>query len=137
VFVGGWNDALAFRGVRVCVLDDAPDEPIPGAIHVPIYDESNDRVDRTNLDRVADLVAAARRKNEPALMFCGHGVRRGSLAGAWYLHRAEGIALDAAYARVRSVRPKIQHVSEWVGDWSALKDDARPPGADRRTARAP
>lgn len=136
VFVGGWKDALAFAGTRVCVLDEVPEEPIPGSTHVPIYDEATDRAIAPNLEKVADLVTVARSKGEPALMFCGHGVRRGSLAGAWYLHRSEGISLDAAYDRIRAVRPQIQHVNEWVGEWKALEEEAgrAPPRA--RSARA-
>jgi hypothetical protein len=136
VFVGGWNDATAFQGVRVCVLDEVPAEPIPGATYLPIYEEGPDRVIRANLDRVADLVVEARRTGQPALLFCGHGVRRGSLAGAWYLHRAEGISLDAAYEKVRSVRPKIQHVREWVGNWTELGDEAGDPKSKSRPNRA-
>jgi protein-tyrosine phosphatase len=123
IFVGGWNDAVEFRGMRVCVLDEAPDEKMPAEAHVPIYDEAKDRPLPENLDRVVTLVDAARAKGEPVLLFCGHGVRRGSLAGAWYLHRHDHLSLDAAYDKVREVRPKIQHVREWVGDWTALADD--------------
>jgi protein tyrosine/serine phosphatase len=104
------------------VLDEVPDGKIPAEIHVPIYDEKTDRPLRENLDRVAQLVEAARQKNEPVLLFCGHGVRRGSLAGAWYLHRHDGLSLDAAFDRVRAVRPKIQHVKDWVGDWTVLAE---------------
>jgi hypothetical protein len=137
VFVGGWNDAVGFSGTRVCVLDELPAEPVPGSTHIPIYDESTDQAIPGNLEKVAALVAAARAKNEPALMFCGHGVRRGSLAGAWYLHRSEGISLDAAYDRVRAVRPQIQHINEWVGGWKALEEAALQPAPKGRTARAP
>jgi protein-tyrosine phosphatase len=122
VYVGGWNDAEPFQGTRICVLDEVPDGKIPAEIHVPIYDEKTDRPLRENLDRVAQLVEAARQKNEPVLLFCGHGVRRGSLAGAWYLHRHDGLSLDAAFDRVRAVRPKIQHVKDWVGDWTVLAE---------------
>ncbi|MCI4362038.1 MAG: dual specificity protein phosphatase family protein [Thermoplasmata archaeon] len=121
VFVGGWNDAVGFPGTKICVLDDPPAEPIPGASHVPIYDEAKDQAIRPNLDRVAALVSAARGRKESVLLFCGHGVRRGSLAGAWYLHSSAGISLDAAYDQVRSVRPKIEVLHEWVGNWQALE----------------
>jgi protein-tyrosine phosphatase len=120
VFVGGWADAEAFQGTRFCVLDEAPDPPIPAEVHIPIYDEAKDQPIRANLDRLAGLVAAAHAKNEPVLMFCGHGVRRGPLAGAWYLHKQEGIPLETAYDRIRAVRPKIEAVQQWVGDPSPL-----------------
>ncbi|MCI4317700.1 MAG: dual specificity protein phosphatase family protein [Thermoplasmata archaeon] len=136
VFVGGWNDAVGFSGTRVCVLDELPAEPIPGSTHIPIYDESTDRAIRANLERVADLAAAARSRQEPVLLFCGHGVRRGSLAGAWYLHRSEGVSLDAAYDRIRAARPQIQHLNEWVGDWKALDQEATHPHPRRRANRA-
>jgi hypothetical protein len=134
VFVGGWNDAVGFRGAKICVLDDAPAEPIPGARHIPIYEEASDRAIRANLDRVATLVTTARAKHEPVVLFCGHGVRRGSLAGAWYLHESEGISLDAAYERIRAVRPQIQHIREWVGTWETLEDATAAPA---RRPRAP
>ncbi|MCI4326861.1 MAG: dual specificity protein phosphatase family protein [Thermoplasmata archaeon] len=117
VFVGGWNDAAEFVGVRVCVLDDPPEEPLPGSTHVPIYDEKQDAALPANLDRVARLVEDARGNGKPVIVFCGHGIRRGSLAGAWYLHRQSGISLDEAYERVRAVRPKIEEGKSWIGHW--------------------
>jgi hypothetical protein len=128
VFVGGWNDAVEFEGVRVCVLDDPPAEPIPGATHVPIYDEKSDAAIPENLDRVAAIVENATRAQSPVLLFCGHGIRRGSLAGAWYLHRHDGLTLDAAYGRVRAVRPKIQSGEEWIGHWPPTEPSRRRSG---------
>jgi protein tyrosine/serine phosphatase len=117
IFVGGWNDAAAFDGVRICVLDDAPAEPIPGSTHVPIYDEKREAALPANLDAVVALVDAAREHDSPVLLFCGHGIRRGSLAGAWYLHRHDGVDLETAYRRVRAVRPKIEEGQEWIAHW--------------------
>jgi Dual specificity phosphatase, catalytic domain len=121
IYVGGWNDAVHFSGARFCVLDEVPAEDLPADSHVPIYDESADAPLRANLDRVVRLVETARKQERPVLLFCGHGVRRSPLAGAWYLHRHEGISLDAAYDRIRSVRPKVEHVDEWVGHPEALE----------------
>jgi protein-tyrosine phosphatase len=120
VFVGGWNDAVRFAGARFCVLDEAP-EDMPPAMHIPIYDATNDSAIRENLDRLAQAVASARTKGEPALVFCGHGVRRGPLGGAWYLRKSEGLSLDEAYERVRAVRPKIEHARAWVGNAKQLE----------------
>lgn len=120
VFVGGWKEALAFTGVRYCVLDEAP-EDMPPATHIPIYDEASDGVLRSNLDRLADSVQKSRSEGQPVMIFCAMGVRRGALGGAWYLHRAEKIPLDEAYERVRHVRPKIETADQWVGDTSGLK----------------
>jgi hypothetical protein len=136
VFVGGWNDAITFPGTKICVLDDPPAEPIPGATHIPIYNEAKDEALRANLDRVASLVEEARARREPVLVFCGHGVRRGSLAGAWYLHASEGISLDAAYDRVRVVRPKIQTLRDWVGGWQSLEGAAARTKTPSKKARA-
>jgi protein-tyrosine phosphatase len=120
VFVGGWNDAVRFDGARFCVLDEAPKE-MPAATHIPIYDGAAERAIPQNLDRLAEAVLAARAKGEPVLVFCGHGVRRAPLAGAWYLRRAEGLSLDEAYDRVRASRPKIEHARDWVGNASELE----------------
>lgn len=114
VFVGGWKDATAFQGDRFCVLDEAPDD-MPPSTHIPIYDPGADAPLRPNLDRLADAVERARSRGGPVLIYCGMGVRRGSLGGAWYLHRIEGIPLEKAYDRVRAVRPQIETVREWVG----------------------
>jgi len=65
--------------------------------------------------------AAARKSGQPVLMFCGHGVRRGPLATAWYLHRSEGIPLEEAYVRIRAVRPKVESVDRWVEDLGPLQ----------------
>jgi protein-tyrosine phosphatase len=113
VFVGGWNDALQFQGVRFCVLDEAPPD-MPKATHFPIYDERTDHANTKNLDRLAEAIGIAHAAGEPVLVFCGHGVRRSPLAGAWYLRRSQGLPLDAAYDRIRAVRPKIEHAREWM-----------------------
>jgi hypothetical protein len=120
VFVGGWNDALRFEGAKFCVLDEAPDD-MPAATHVPIYNETTDRADTANLNRLAGSIREARSKGEPVLVFCGHGVRRSPLGGAWYLHVSEGISLDAAYDRIRAVRPKVEHAHSWIGNHGNLE----------------
>jgi len=131
VFVGGWNDAVAFQGARFCVLDEVPDEDLPADAHRAIYDGAKDAPIRAGLESVAALAQAARSQGKPVLFFCGHGIRRGPLAGAWYLHRAEGISLDAAYDRIRAVRPKIEHVSEWAGNWQVLSESPARAGKSR------
>jgi hypothetical protein len=135
VFVGGWADAHGFQGTRFCVLDEVPDAPLPAEVHLPIYDEAKDEAIRGNLDRLADLVEQARARKEPVLIFCGHGVRRGPLGGAWYLHRHERIPLAEAYARLRAVRPQAESVEAWVGNTTNLAAaDATPV---LRTLRGP
>jgi protein-tyrosine phosphatase len=121
VFVGGWADAERFGGMRFCVLDETPDAPFPAEVHIPIYDDATHAPIRANLDRLAGLVAAARKSGQPVLMFCGHGVRRGPLATAWYLHRSEGIPLEEAYVRIRAVRPKVESVDRWAEDLGPLQ----------------
>lgn len=113
VYVGGWKDAIRFEGARFCVLDEAPDD-MPPATHVPIYSETDEMARLPNLDRLADRMRTVRDQGSPVLVFCGHGVRRSALGGVWYLRRSEGLSLDQAYERVRSVRPKVQHAREWV-----------------------
>lgn len=119
VFVGGWKEALAFEGERFCVLDEKPDD-MPKATHIPIYDDRADRPIVENLDRVAEGIQEARKRNEPVIVFCGHGIRRSPMAGAWYLHRYENLSLDEAYDRIRAVRPKVEHARDWVGDPTPL-----------------
>jgi len=119
VFVGGWKDAVAFEGTRFCVLDEEP-EGMPEATHIPIYSEASGAASRRNLDRLASEVGAARAKGQPVLIFCGHGIRRSPLGGAWYLHRSEKLPLDAAYERIRAVRPRVETAASWVDDPSSL-----------------
>jgi dual specificity protein phosphatase-like protein len=120
VFVGGWKDAVAFQGERFCVLDDAPPD-MPDGTHIAIYDGENETARVENLDRLAEAVRKVHAQGRPALIFCGHGVRRSALGGAWYLHRAEGLSLDAAYDRVRSVRPQVEHARDWVENAAELE----------------
>ncbi|HYK92593.1 MAG TPA: dual specificity protein phosphatase [Thermoplasmata archaeon] len=129
VFVGGWKDAEKFSGQRVCVLDELPDSEAPTEEHYPIYDDKKDQPIPENLDRVVRFVDTARERGQPVLMFCGHGIRRASLAGAWYLHRHDGVSLDEAYERVKAVRPQIEHVRDWVGNWKLL--ESTPPARSR------
>jgi protein-tyrosine phosphatase len=118
--VGGWKDAVRFDGARFCVLDEAPAD-MPPAEHVPIFDGATERADRASLDRLAQAMIAARREGSPVLVFCGHGVRRSPLGAAWYLRRSEGLSLDAAYERLRAVRPQVEHAREWVGNATDLE----------------
>ncbi|MGI0129065.1 MAG: dual specificity protein phosphatase family protein [Thermoplasmata archaeon] len=127
LFVGGWSDAESFTGTKFCVLDEAPPD-MPPATHVPIYDDGNHQPIVANLDRLAKLIGAARAKDEPVLVFCGHGVRRSPLAGAWYLHRADGLTLDESFDRVRAVRPKIEHVKKWAKGWKVLDESGMSSG---------
>lgn len=129
VFVGGWKDAISFEGQRLCVLDEPPGTEVPDVVHVPIYDPEHERPLRENLDRLVGLVDSARSRGEPVLLFCGHGVRRGPLAGAWYLHRHDGISLDDAYARLAKVRPQAEPVQQWAVHWETLTET---PAAHRR-----
>ncbi len=122
VYVGGVSDAPMFRGTRICVRDEPPTPPGLADAHLPVYDPATDRPIVSHLEKVVELTDAARRTGTPVLLYCGHGVRRGALAGAWYLHRQERISLEAAYARVRAVRPQIEAAVEWIGDVTPLED---------------
>jgi len=93
---------------------------MPPATHVPIYDDAEDKPLVANLNKLADAMESARAKNGSVLVFCGHGVRRSPLAGAWYLHRIRKLPLDQAYERIRSVRPKIEEARDWVGNTEDL-----------------
>jgi len=122
VFVGGWNDALAFEGARFCVLDEKPTE-MPEATHIAIYDDRSGSAIRSNLDRLFREIEAARSAGRPVLVFCGHGIRRSPLAAAWYLHRSEQLPLGEAFERVRAVRPRAEPPSSWMGDPSGLEGE--------------
>ncbi|HTP53856.1 MAG TPA: hypothetical protein VML94_02690 [Thermoplasmata archaeon] len=128
VFVGGWKDATSFAGARFCVLDERPEEldEMPGTEHLPIYDGTTDAPKVENLDRITEMAHRAREQGTPVLLFCGHGVRRGSLAGAWYLHRYGNLTLDQAFERVAAVRPQIERPEEWMKGWKVLLE-APPP----------
>jgi protein-tyrosine phosphatase len=132
LFVGGWKDAENFAGARFCVLDEAP-EGMPPGTHLAIYDGEKDAPILENLDRVAGLMHAAATKGEKVIVYCGHGVRRSPLAAAWYLHRHASLPLEAAYARVRAVRPKIEEAREWMDHWQVLESAG--PARSARPAR--
>ncbi len=121
VFVGGWDDAIRFTGTKFCVREEPP-EGLPGAIHVPIYDGVEDAPIVENLEVLARRMEQAREGGSPVLVFCGHGVRRGPLGAAWYLHRFSQLTLDEAYDRIRTVRPQVEHAKEWIGHWKPLEE---------------
>lgn len=121
VFVGGWKDATDFSGAKFCVLDEQPPD-MPAAMHIPIYDESTDAPIPSNLNRLAAEILSARDRNEPVLVFCGHGIRRAPLGGAWYLHRSQEITLDEAFDRVIEVRPGVERVQTWAKGWKVLDE---------------
>ena len=133
VFVGGWKEAERFSGARICVLDERPAEldGWPGTEHVPIYDGAKDAPLVENLDRVADWMHRAHATGAPVMVFCGHGVRRGSLGGAWYLHRYAGMTLTEAFDAVAAVRPQIERPEEWIGHAELLE----PSGGGSRRGR--
>lgn len=133
VFVGGWKDALDFAGTKFCVLDERPPD-MPSATHIPIFDESRDAPIPSNLDRLATEIRSARDRDEPVLVFCGHGIRRAPLGGAWYLHRTESVTLDEAFDRVSSVRPAVERPRQWTKGWKILEDDSPGPGKSRRSS---
>lgn len=118
VFVGGWKDAVNFEGARFCVLDE-PEADAPADAQRAIYDGATAKAIPKNLDQIAALAGTARDSGRPVLFFCGHGIRRGPLAAAWFLHRHEGMSLDAAYEKIAAVRPKIERPSEWIEHWEA------------------
>jgi protein-tyrosine phosphatase len=120
VFVGGWKDAVQFEGARFCVLDEAP-EDMPPATHVRIYDEAKGGADRRSLDRLVRGMQAARAKGESVLVFCGHGIRRSPLGGAWYLRNEEGLTLDGAYVRIQAVRPQVERPRDWLENADELE----------------
>lgn len=120
VFVGGRAAAADFPGLRMCVLDAGEDAGVPSE-RLPVYDPEEERPIRENLERIATAVRDARSRGEPVLIFCGHGVRRSPLAAAWYLHRAEGISLGAAYDRIERVRPFIERPEQWLRGSGALE----------------
>ena len=121
VFVGGWKDAVAFKGTRFCVLDEKPAD-MPAATHIPIYDDRSGSAIRPNLDRLAREIAAARAQGHPVLVFCGHGIRRSPLGVAWYLHRSEKLPITEAFARVRAVRPRAEPTVAWMGNATSLEE---------------
>lgn len=119
VFVGNWNDAVAFEGARFCVLDEQPSD-MPEGTHVRIYDEKTDRADRKALDTLAGKMRSARSSGQTVLVFCGHGIYRSPLAAAWYLHRTEGLSFAAAIERVCEMRPQAKPASQWLGNYREL-----------------
>jgi hypothetical protein len=119
VYVGGWDDAVNFEGVRYCVLDELPKDA-PADEGFTIYDGRKRAPIVANLDRLAEKIDGSRKAGQPVLVFCGHGVRRSPLGAAWYLHRSEGITLDDAYARVQKVRPQVEHARDWIKHTESL-----------------
>ena len=132
LYVGGWQDATSFVGARFCVLDE-PEEGAPADAQIPIYDGARKSALPANLDRIAELARAARAKGQHVLMFCGHGVRRGPLAAAWYLRKVEGGTIEGAYAKIRAVRPQVEAASEWIRHWV---DPDTPPSRSSRSAKS-
>ena len=116
VFVGGWADAEGFEGIRICVVEELPTGPIPAEALLPVYDREHETPHWANLDRLVELAGEARARGDRVLFFCGHGLRRGALAGAWYLHRREGVPVAVAFDRVQAVRPRIERPRHWMGD---------------------
>lgn len=115
LFLGGRADAPSFRGTRIYVSEAPLDERLEVEGQLPVYDPTADAPNLENLERLAGLIDRARAMGRPVLVFCGHGIRRGPLGVAWYLHRRRGMSLAAAYERIRTVRPGIEEATEWIG----------------------
>jgi len=136
LYVGGWSDATGFAGTRICVLD-AREDDAPADHQIPIYDGALKAALVSNLDRIAELADQARAKGDDVLMFCGHGVRRGPLAMAWYLRRHDGGTIDDAYARIEAVRPQVERASRWIRNWNDPGRTVASPSSVAGRARRP
>lgn len=119
VFIGARRDADRFEGVWFCVLDEAPPD-LPDATHIPLLEAGTGAANRSNLDRLVRGIRQARAEGRPVLIYCGHGIRRSPLGGAWYLRAELGLPLEAAFDRIAAVRPQVERPREWLTDADSL-----------------
>lgn len=119
VHLGDMNDAHAWTGARLCVLEAAMVYPHrhPGDHHIAILDHA-----RTpwavpeRLDLAAKWIELWQRDSEvPLLVHCGAGIERSPLTLAWWLiARGECADFQAAYRQLMELRPIVANRLSWV-----------------------
>lgn len=117
LFVGNLQDAAAWPGPRLCVLENWPgywpDYPCrPGDAHIPIFNGAEASV--AALDACAAWLEERLAAGEKVLLHCGAGMERSPLTAAWFLYRRRGLTWEQAYAVVQAARPLTQRRDAWV-----------------------
>lgn len=120
VFLGDLQDALAWDGPRLCVLESPPYQPVGPDAHIRILynDKRTGEVyaQRAALDAAAAWIESKRNAQQGnVLVHCAVGIERSPLTVAWWLKKFGGRPdLDAAYSDVIAKRPIVQRRDFWV-----------------------
>lgn len=122
LWLGGAEDAAAFRGPRLCVHEAGrPYRSRRGDHAVPILRYSDDGEehlvpDLRGLERAARWISARRKARQRCLVHCARGVERTPLAVAWWLAREEGCSVEDALGLVkRRAGPVGGRAPLWAG----------------------
>jgi hypothetical protein len=122
LFLGNIQDAMAWTGPRLCVLegwpgywaDYPPQNPRrPGVdANIPIFNGHEANVEA--LDKCVAWIDAHLAKGHKCFLHCGQGIERSPLTAAWYLYRKSGGSWEEAYAHVCRMRPQTQRRDHWI-----------------------
>lgn len=130
VFVGSLEDAGAFEGLIICVMNRLPEEHgnreviwipivyVPGLSADCEYLELSETTRSTiralphNLQVISQIVSC--QGGRRVLMHCRQGRERAPLAMAWHLVHAWDMTWDQAYAYLQHLRPEVVDRRHWL-----------------------
>jgi protein-tyrosine phosphatase len=114
LYLGNQSDADAFRGQRLCVLEE-PNcrQRMDDTRHIAILEQGLAR--RAKLTEAAEYITQSLAEGAQLLVHCGAGVERSPLTVAWwYVHIGAFTNLDTAYAALKAVRPQVEDRRAWL-----------------------
>jgi len=132
VWVGDIDDARAWDGNKICVLEKYPKDYTQrkNSVLIPILSRVVENVTPTNkremisdedaqvlmenIDLVSTLIQNHIMAGEKVLVHCIGGMERSPLAVTWYLHKNAGVPLTDAFDYVKKKRPQALNRIQWL-----------------------
>ncbi len=94
--------------VVICVVPPANDS---AAFQ---YDLREPPFTEGTLNDIADVIQVLVKNHKLVIVHCYAGIDRSPLVVAWWLARYHTETLDAAYEKIREVRPQVRDRGDWV-----------------------
>ena len=113
VFIGDLTAAHFFQGPKLCVRDQPADYLFSCVDDLQVHYVYG-RTTLAVLEKAAEWLDSRSKEGRSALVHCSGGIHRSGAIVAYWLATRHGMALNEAYALIRSRRPEIEPREEWV-----------------------